>query len=124
MGRRVLHQFCIPYDPDEGDIDLARLRLAVAELMERGAQALQADGYEQDDAVLDRLAKMRYAGQTRTLLIDLESLTDRGRLLRPFHEQADRAFGRAQAGRRVEIVGLVLEVVVDPDGPIASIGQG
>ncbi len=119
MGRQVLHEFCVDYIPDVGDIDMARLRLAVAELMERGAKALQMDGLEQDDAELERWAVMGFAGDAWAQEVPIESLTDRERLMGPILARAaDVRGGMARRGR-VEIRGLAVRVVVDPEAPFA-----
>ncbi len=89
MGRKILHEFSANYIPDSGEVDLGRLRSAVAELMEKGAHAVQVDGYEQDDVELERWAVMRYAaGEEHSLTVPIEALTDRQRLLAPFHRAA------------------------------------
>ena len=119
MGRQVLHEFCVEYDPDAGDIVMARLRLAVAELMERGARALQADGLEPDDAELERWAVMGFAGEGWAQEVSIESLTDRERLVGPFLARGGDVRERIGQGGRVEIRSLAVRVVVDPDAPFA-----
>ena len=71
MGRIVLHEFCADYTPDEGQIDLRRLQMAVSELMEQGAYAIQLDGHDLDRARMIRLpqqldiARAGYARERR-----------------------------------------------------------
>lgn len=119
MGRQVLHEFRVDYLPDEGDIDMARLRLAVAELMEQGAKAVQMDGLEQDDAELERWAVMGIAGDGWAQEVPIESLTDRERLVQPFLAMAGNKPERIGPGGRVEIRKLIVRVVVDPEAPFA-----
>ena len=119
MGRQILHEFYVDYAPDEGAIDMARLRLAVAELMERGAKAVQMDGLEQDDAELERWAVMGFAGDGWASEVSIESLTDRERLVEPILARAADARGRISQRGGVEIRGLAVRVVVDPEAPFA-----
>ncbi len=120
MARLILHEFSADYIPDFGEIDLDRLRRAVAVLMEKGAQAIQVDGYEQDDAELDRLMVVRFRGENRTITIPIESLTDLDRLLAPFHAAAPPQVRHSDSSRHVEIVGLVVQVIADPDDPLGG----
>lgn len=120
MARKVMHQFKSGYTPDTGEIDLRRLREATFELMEKCARAILCDGYDLDDAELERLVTMRYAGDDRTLTVPIESLTDTSRLLAPFHAAAEARFGESSRDSRVEIVGLCVQVVVDPDIPFSG----
>ncbi len=120
MGRIVLHEFSADYTPDQGGIDLRRLQRAVAELMDTGAEALHRDGHDLDDVIFERFAVMRYLGRTETLTVSLEFLTDVERLLAPFHAAARNHFGQADPAQPVEIVGLKIEIVADPDAPVGG----
>jgi N-methylhydantoinase A/oxoprolinase/acetone carboxylase beta subunit len=120
MGRIVLHEFSAEYTPDDGKIDLRRLQIAVHGLMEKGADAIQRDGHDLDDVIFDRFAVMRYAGDSTALTVPIEFLTDAGRLVAPFHASAQAQFGWSDPSRRVEIIGLKVEVVADPDAPVGG----
>ena len=120
MGRIVLHEFCADYTPNEGETDLRRLQMAVSELTEQAAYAIQLGGHDLDEVIFDRFAKMRYAGDCEALTVPIEFLTDVERLLAPFRAAAREHFARADPDRRIEIVGLKVQVVADPDSPIGG----
>jgi len=125
MARRVMHEFASGYTPDEGAVDLPRLRRAFSELMERAAHAVLCDGYDLDDAEFERLIVCRYAGQAATRVIAAESLTDAERLFAPFHAAAAPPGAEPGPAGEVEIVGLRVQVVADPDMPFGgSYGRG
>lgn len=85
---------------------LDRLRGLFAELMERAALAVQIDGFEQDDCVLDRFADMRYRGQSHEITVPVEFLTDARALVEPFHAAHEARYGFRLPDSPVEIVTL------------------
>jgi N-methylhydantoinase A len=85
---------------------LERLRKHYAELMERAALAVQIDGFEQDDCVLDRFADMRYRGQSHEITVPVEFLTDARTLVEPFHAVHEARYGFRLPDSPVEIVTL------------------
>ncbi|MCP4247289.1 MAG: hypothetical protein GY778_09605 [bacterium] len=114
MPSDELHRFDCPYEPDVGPIDLNRLQRAFSQLMDRAAAATLRSGYDLDDVEVQRLAVMRYAGDERTATVEVESLTDEGRLLAPFLNHAANAWPDQESGRRIEIIGLSVRVVTEP----------
>ena len=103
--------------PKQTDIDLELLRRTFADMMEDASQKIIADGYDYDDAVIERFADMRYAGQSHELTIPIESLTDVERLLAPFHQAHERHFGYADRTTPVEIVTLRTRTIISTDKP-------
>jgi len=101
----------LPAGPGAG-LDLSELRRRYAELMERAALVVQVDGYEQDDCVLDRLADMRYRGQSHEITVPVDFLSDRRRLFEPFHAAHQRRYGLRMDDRPVEIVTLRLRSTI------------
>ena len=70
--------------------------------------------------IFDRFATMRYAGESAALTVPIEFVTNVGRLLAPFHAAARKRFARPDPNARVEIIGLKVEVVADPDCPVGG----
>jgi N-methylhydantoinase A len=102
------------------------LRRAFSGLMDRAAHAVQLEGYEQDDSLLERSVDMRYRGQAHELTVPLESLGDVDRLLEPFHAEHGRRFGHAVPDEPVQLVTARIRAVVAtekpdvPDAPVSG----
>ncbi|UCG31990.1 MAG: hydantoinase/oxoprolinase family protein [Phycisphaerales bacterium] len=96
---------------------LQTLREAMGDLMNQAARAVQLEGYEQDDSVLERYVDMRYQGQSHELTVPLESLTDVDRLLAPFHAEHERRFGHAARDETVQLVTARIRAVVAIEKP-------
>ncbi len=104
--------------PRHDRVDLELLRRHFADMMEQAARDVQADGYEQDDSLLERYADVRYRGQSHELVIPVESLTDERRLIAPFHDAHRRRYGYAMEEEPVEIVTLRTRCIVSTPKPV------
>jgi N-methylhydantoinase A len=102
---------------------LQALRGAISDLMNLAARAIQREGFDQDDGVLERLVDMRYQGQSHELTVPLESLSDVDRLLAPFHAEHERRFGYAAVDEPVQLVTARIRAVVPVDQPVVPVPE-
>lgn len=103
--RRVLHSETKPMKVAAGEVDLDALRRALAELFELAARAVQVAGFEQDDAVIERLLVCRVQGE-REYTIRAEALSDETRFLRCVEQQIHAQAKRVVCSSEITIVGL------------------
>ena len=97
--------------------DLRPLRERLAALMDRANHRIQLAGLEPDDCILERSARMRFAGADSELTIAVESLTDRDRLLKPFFDKYLQAFEAPDGDCSVEVTAVGVRAVRVPDFP-------
>jgi N-methylhydantoinase A len=112
----MVRDYCKPLGR-QANTSLPALRRAFAEMMEAASADLQALGFDQDDGVLEQLADMRYRGDSNEVTVPVESLTDLGRLLRPFHAAHARRYGFASEHEPVEIVNLRTRCIIETPKP-------
>jgi len=106
----------LPLEMTASDLDLERLRRAFAELFDRGAQAVQLAGYEQDDAVFERYLVLRTANGAE-VVVRADWLADRERLIRQIADETQKAETQKRTTEvdlsEVSIVGIRVEAVVE-----------
>ena len=95
-------------------LDLAQMDRLFQEMRERGRRALLGEGTAHASIGFERLADMRYVGQSYELSIPLgegrkEDVVDG--MLEAFHAEHERAYGFAAPGEPVEFVTLRLTAV-------------
>lgn len=94
-------------------LDLQELRDAYVSLMERAAEDVQADGFEQDDSFLDRFAEIGFGEEPHRLLVPVEVVTQADWLTDSWHQAWTHWHGLAAGSRTVEIERLQLRCVVE-----------
>jgi len=109
---RDYHRRLAPQAP----VNLHVMRNAFVDMMEQAADDVQADGYEQDDSILDRYAEIAIGGQDQRLLVPVETVTDLEWLLESWQAACAAWWGRFVSPDVIEILSLRLRCAIEPPG--------
>lgn len=116
----VRHEHVRTHVTELGDTDTASIEQQFAEMERDGAAAMAAEGMNDSAISTQRLAGMRYVGQSWDLIVPLpEKTSDAAQLTELFHHAHERRFGYAMEGA-VEVVSLRVSVtgeVAKPELP-------
>ncbi len=114
------HDFSATVGRETTGIDADAIAASFADLEERGRSALRRDGVSDDIAQIQRLAEMRYAGQSFELPIEVpEGIFDEralSQLVERFNTAHHQTYGFSAPKEAVEIVNVRVTAV----GPIAK----
>lgn len=93
-------------------IDLSAFRAVYAELSERAADDVRADGLEQDDSFLDRYAEICIQG--RTVVLPVEGLSDSEWLTEIWCRLLRDRWGEPISSEAIRVVALRLRCAIQP----------
>ena len=90
---------------------------AFARLEEAGRERFSAEGFAGDEAVVERIADMRYVGQAHELAIPIAGEPNADGLADAFNASYEKAYGHCNRDEPIEIVNLRLAVIVPVPQP-------
>ena len=106
----VEHHFVQTYLRPTREMDLDELNRIMSALEEEGSGVLASEGYRGADALIQRLADVRYSGQGSELTLPIEpgalTMGSLAMLEEAFAQEHDRTYGYRSDGEAVELVGL------------------
>ena len=109
LASAVEHQYSRTWIRPLADVALDQLEQRLSDLESMAAEAMSSEGYKHDVVTLERLADLRYAGQSAVLTVPL-ALQDwasaKGVLEDRFSEEHERTYGHRLVREPVELVGL------------------
>lgn len=94
-------------------VDLDELRQGFGKLMDRASHAITMEGYDLDDAVCLRIAKMAYAGDADSVEVDCDDLADASRLVAKFCAMRGGKPGGDEASRPIEVRAIRVKAVIE-----------
>lgn len=109
LGSDIRYDLARTFLADLASVAADEIHEAFAEIEERGAALLRADGFAQADTLAARSIDMRFQGQAFALSIPVEeSLRDTAKLRAAFTAAYTKRYGHGRTGHPIEIVAVRL----------------
>jgi N-methylhydantoinase A len=114
LATNLSHEYATTMLARVDRVEIATIERAFQLLEGQGRDALARDGVADEAVEIQRIAELRYVGQSYELPIPLRGDLDQGTVagaLEQFHREHDRAYGYAAPSEPVELVNLRLVAV-------------
>ena len=95
------------------EVNSGQLRQAFGKLMDRASHAITMEGYDLDDAVCLRIARMACAGDDDSVEVDCDDLADASRLVAKFRALRGAKAGGDEAFRPIEVRAIRVKAVIE-----------
>jgi N-methylhydantoinase A len=109
LASAVEHQYSRTWMRRLSDVEVDQLVARLDDLETLATNAMTSEGYRRDAVTLERLADLRYAGQSAVLTVPLDIgdwVKAKGQLEDRFSEEHERTYGHRLVREPVELVGL------------------
>lgn len=109
---------------ESGPIDVALLRRTFAGLMDEANDAVTREGYDVDNTICTRFAEMGYAGDSRSVVVSCEFMSDAAGLAEAFRRAVAKLPGKIKAEGAIEVRAACIRVIIDTPKYELPLGPG
>jgi len=123
LASAVEHQYSRTWMRRLSDVEVDQLVARLGDLETLATDAMTSEGYRRDAVTLERLADLRYAGQSAVLTVPLDIgdwVRAKGQLEDRFSQEHERTYGHRLVREPVELVGLRVVATARTDAPATT----